>query len=124
MTKVSGDANKLTKITEGSKGLKLLNNTPVKYAIPGLSLFSGVSNIAQGNFAEGGLDLADAGVDTAIATGAMSSTTGAGAVLGPAIAVTGAGLVSGWLGELTRGTDDWIRGDGTNAAKNLSLIHI
>tara|TARA_B100001250_G_scaffold75126_1_gene61456 strand:- start:1438 stop:3828 length:2391 start_codon:yes stop_codon:yes gene_type:complete len=120
LTKVSGDANKLTKITEGSKGLKLLNSTPVKYAIPGLSLFSGVSNMAQGNFAEGGLDLADAGVDTAIATGAMSSTTGAGAVLGPAIAVTGAGLVSGWLGELTRGTDDWIRGDGTNTAKNIA----
>tara|TARA_B100001094_G_scaffold83120_1_gene79453 strand:+ start:3212 stop:5602 length:2391 start_codon:yes stop_codon:yes gene_type:complete len=120
LTKVGGDASKLTKITEGSKGLKLLNNTPVKYAIPGLSLFSGVSNMAQGNFAEGGLDLADAGVDTAIATGAMSSTTGAGAVLGPAIAVTGAGLVSGWLGELTRSTDDWIRGDGTNTAKNIA----
>ena len=120
LTKVSGDANKLTKITEGSKGFKLLNNTPVKYAIPGLSLFSGVSNMAQGNYAEGALDLADAGVDTAMATGAMSSTTGAGAVLGPAIAVTGAGLVSGWLGELTRGTDDWIRGDGTNTARNIA----
>ena len=120
LTKVGGDANKLTKITEGSKGLKLLNNTPAKFAIPGLSLFSGVSNMAQGNYAEGALDLADAGVDTAMATGVMSSTTGAGAVLGPAIAVTGAGLVSGWLGELTRGTDDWIRGDGTNTARNIA----
>ena len=48
----------------------------------------------------------------------MTTTTLTSAVMGPAIAVTGAGLVSGWLGELTRGTDEWVRGDGTNAAKN------
>ena len=118
LTKVSGDTNKITNITEGSKGFKFLKNSPLKFAIPGLSGVSGVSNMLQGNYAEGALDLADAGTDVAIATGAMSTTTGAGAVLGPGIAVTGAGLLSGWLGELTRGTDDWIRGDGKNAAKN------
>ena len=101
-----------------SKALKGLNKTPLKYAIPGLSGVSGVSNMLSGNYAEGALDLADAGTDVAIATGAMSTTTGAGAVMGPAIAVTGAGLVSGWLGELTRGTDDWVRGDGKNAVRN------
>ncbi len=120
LTKVSGDTSKITNITEGSKGFKFLKNSPLKFAIPGLSGVSGVSNMLQGNYAEGALDLADASVDTAIATGAMSSTTGAGAVMGPAIAVTGAGLVSGWLGELTRGTDDWIRGDGTNTARNIA----
>ena len=101
-----------------SKALKGLNKTPLKYAIPGMSGVSGIANIATGNYAEGALDLADAGTDVAIATGAMSTTTGAGAVMGPAIAVTGAGLVSGWLGELTRGTDDWVRGDGKNAVRN------
>ena len=101
-----------------SKALKGLNKTPLKYAIPGMSGVSGIANIASGNYAEGALDLADAGTDVAIATGAMSTTTGAGAVMGPAIAVTGAGLVSGWLGELTRGTDDWVRGDGKNAVRN------
>ena len=101
-----------------SKALKGLNKTPLKYAIPGMSGVSGIANIATGNYAEGALDLADAGTDVAIATGAMSTTTGAGAVMGPAIAVTGAGLVSGWLGELTRGTDDWVRGDGKNSVRN------
>ena len=101
-----------------SKALKGLNKTPLKYAIPGMSGVSGIANIATGNYAEGALDLADAGTDVAIETGAMSTTTGAGALMGPAIAVTGAGLVSGWLGELTRGTDDWVRGDGKNAVRN------
>ena len=101
-----------------SKVLKGLNKSPLKFAIPGVSGVSGIANIASGNYAEGALDLADAGTDVAIATGAMSTTTGAGAVMGPAIAVTGAGLVSGWLGELTRGTDDWVRGDGKNAVRN------
>ncbi len=101
-----------------SKAIKGLNKTPLKYAIPGVSGVSGIANIASGNYAEGALDLADAGTDVAIATGAMSTTSGAGAVMGPAIAVTGAGLVSGWLGELTRGTDEWVRGDGKNAVRN------
>ena len=89
-----------------------------KYILPGASGVSGVSNIMSGNYAEGALDLADAGLDTAMVTGAVSQTGTIASTMGPAIAVTGAGLLSGWLGELTRGTDEWVRGDGTNAAKN------
>ena len=98
--------------------LKGLKNSPIKYALPGASLVSGGANLMQGNFAEAGLDLADASLDVGVMTGAVSTTTGAGAVMGPAIAVTGAGLVSGWLGELTRGTDEWVRGDGKNSVRN------
>ncbi len=101
------------------KGMDMLGAIPgAKYILPGASGVSGVSNIMSGNYAEGALDLADAGLDTAMVTGAVSQTGTIASTMGPAIAVTGAGLLSGWLGEMTRGTDDWIRGDGKNAAKN------
>lgn len=101
------------------KGMDMLGAIPgAKYILPGASGVSGVSNIMSGNYAEGALDLADASLDTAMVTGAVSQTGTIASTMGPAIAVTGAGLLSGWLGELTRGTDEWVRGDGTNAAKN------
>ena len=107
-------------IPSGSGGIvKALKETPgLKYLLPGASIVSGGANLMSGNFAEAGLDLADGALDVGIATGAVSSTGALGSTLGPTIAVTGAGLLSGWLGELTRGADDYIRGDGKNAAAN------
>ena len=107
-------------IPSGSGGIvKALKETPgLKYLLPGASIVSGGANLMSGNFAEAGLDLTDGALDVGIATGAVSSTGALGSTLGPTIAVTGAGLLSGWLGELTRGADDYIRGDGKNAALN------
>ena len=101
------------------KGMDMLGAIPgAKYILPGASGVSGVANIASGNYAEGAMDLADASLDVGLMTGAVSQTGTIASTMGPAIAVTGAGLLSGWLGEMTRGTDEWVRGDGTNAAKN------
>ena len=107
-------------IPSGSGGIvKALKETPgLKFLLPGASIVSGGANLMSGNFAEAGLDLADGALDVGVATGAVSSTGALGSTLGPTIAVTGAGLLSGWLGELTRGADDYIRGDGKNAALN------
>ena len=101
------------------KGMDMLGAIPgAKYILPGASGVSGITNIAQGNFAEGAMDLADASLDVGLMTGAVSQTGTLATTMGPAIAVTGAGLLSGWLGEMTRGTDEWVRGDGTDAARN------
>ena len=101
------------------KGMDMLGAIPgAKYILPGASGVSGVTNIMSGNYAEGAMDLADASLDVGLMTGAVSSTGTIASTMGPAIAVTGAGLLSGWLGEMTRGTDEWVRGDGTDAARN------
>ena len=101
------------------KGMDMLGAIPgAKYILPGASGVSGITNIASGNYAEGAMDLADASLDVGLMTGAVSQTGTLATTMGPAIAVTGAGLLSGWLGEMTRGTDEWVRGDGSNAAKN------
>ncbi len=126
---VIGDTSKttsaLTKVDDVvpkgvlGKGMDMLGAIPgAKFILPGASGVSGVMNMASGNFAEGALDLADASVDTAIATGVVSQTGTIASTMGPAIAVTGAGLLSGYIGEITRGTDEWIRGDGKNSAMN------
>ena len=101
------------------KGVDMLGAIPgAKYVLPGASIVSGGANLMSGNFAEAGLDLADGALDVGLMTGAVSSTGTIASTMGPAIAVTGAGLLSGYIGELTRGTDDWIRGDGKNSAMN------
>ena len=123
-SKVSSNLAKVDEVVPKgvfSKGMDMLGAIPgAKYILPGASGVSGVANIASGNYAEGAMDLADASLDVGLMTGAVSQTGTLATTMGPAIAVTGAGLVSGWLGEMTRGTDEWVRGDGTDAARNAA----
>jgi len=101
------------------KGVDMLGAIPgAKYVLPGASIVSGGANLMSGNFAEAGLDLADGALDVGMMTGAVTGGSTIASTMGPAIAVTSAGLLSGYLGELTRGTDEWIRGDGKNSAMN------
>ena len=83
--------------------------------MPGLSGASAITSFASGNPVEGLIDTADFAGDVSLLKG---STSGAQGVLGPTIAVTSSMMLSKWAGEMTRGTDDWIKGDGKNIAKN------
>tara|TARA_B100000131_G_scaffold318456_1_gene362358 strand:+ start:4782 stop:7061 length:2280 start_codon:yes stop_codon:yes gene_type:complete len=83
--------------------------------MPGLSGASAISSFASGDPVSGVLDTADFVGDVSLVKG---SASGAQGVLGPTIAVTSSMMISKWAGEMTRGTDDWIKGDGKNIARN------
>ena len=83
--------------------------------MPGLSGASAITSFASGNPVEGLIDTADFAGDVSLLKG---STSGAQGVLGPTIAVTSSMMISKWAGEMTRGTDEWIKGDGKNVARN------
>jgi|TARA_B100001996_G_scaffold96310_1_gene72152 hypothetical protein len=105
---------------------KILNNPGVSKAIPLLSAVTGTMSLSEGDLAGAAVDYTDAAVDMAgigaTATGTASAAGGAGGImgiLGPAMSVIGTGLASSYVGEMTRGMGDWIRGDGTNQAQNV-----
>jgi len=103
---------------------KFLSTPGVKNAIPLLSAVTGTMSLAEGDFAGAGVDYADAAIDTTLlAGGGGAAATGGsgivGGVLAPAMTVIGTGLASSFVGEMTRGVGDWIRGDGSNQAKNV-----
>ena len=103
---------------------KFLSTPGVKNAIPLLSAVTGTMSLAEGDFAGAGVDYADAAIDTTLlAGGGTAAATGGGGIVGgvlaPAMTVIGTGLASSFVGEMTRGVGDWIRGDGSNQAKNV-----
>ena len=90
-----------------------------KYLVPGASAISAGLSIMAGDYAGAIVDSADAAGDALMLGGATGIKATIGTALSSAAAVIGAGITSSYIGEMTRGVGDWIRGDGNNAALNI-----
>ena len=90
-----------------------------KYLVPGASAISAGLSIMAGDYAGAIVDSADAAGDALMLGGATGIKATIGTALSSAAAVIGAGITSSYIGEMTRGVGDWVRGDGNNMALNL-----
>lgn len=90
-----------------------------KYLIPGASAISAGLSIMAGDYAGAIVDSADAAGDALMVSGATGAAATVGTALSAGAAVIGAGITSSYVGEMTRGVGDWIRGDGNNMALNI-----
>lgn len=91
-----------------------------KYLVPGASAISAGLSIMAGDYAGAIVDSADAAGDALMLGGATGIKATIGTALSSAAAVIGAGITSSYIGEMTRGVGDWVRGDGNNMALNLT----
>lgn len=107
--------NSLKKIKKASSGLKA---SGIANTVPLLSAITGTVSILSGDYANAMLDYADAGADAALLGGATGTAGALAAGLSATASVLGAGTLAGYIGEWTRGVDDWVRGDGENALRN------
>ena len=90
-----------------------------KYLIPGASAISAGLSVMAGDYAGAIIDSADAAGDALMLGGATGIKATIGTALSSTAAVIGAGITSSYIGEMTRGVGDWVRGDGNNMALNL-----
>lgn len=90
-----------------------------KYLIPGATAITSALSFLSGDIAGGIVDAADATGDALVATASGGVAATIGTALTSTAAVLGAGITSSYVGEMTRGVGDWIRGDGNNMALNM-----
>lgn len=91
-----------------------------KYLLPGASAITAGLSLMAGDYAGAIVDAADATGDAIMVSGATGATAAVGTALSSTAAVLGAGITASYVGEMTRGVGDWVRGDGNNMAKNLA----
>lgn len=91
-----------------------------KYLIPGASAISAGLSVMAGDYAGAIVDAADATGDAIAVSGATGALATVGAALTNTAFVLGAGITSSYIGEMTRGVGDWVRGDGNNMALNMA----
>jgi len=91
-----------------------------KYLLPGATAITAGLSLMAGDYAGAIVDAADATGDAIMVSGATGATAAVGTALSSAAAVIGAGITSSYVGEMTRGVGDWIRGDGNNMALNMA----
>ena len=107
--------NALKKVKNANTALR---GSGAAHAIPLLSAVTGTVSMLTGDYANAMLDYADAGADATLLAGATGTTGMLAAGLSSAATVLSVGTLSGYIGEWTRGVDDWIRGDGNNIMMN------
>lgn len=90
-----------------------------KYLVPGASAITAGLSIMAGDYAGAIVDAADATGDAIMVSGATGTAAAVGSALTAGAAVITAGITSSYVGEMTRGVGDWIRGDGNNMAMNM-----